>query len=384
MEEKRDILVKPYKILIVDDDPLIVQTLERLLFKKHFLFHSVNTGEKALEAVTNLNPDIVLLDVMMMQMDGYQVCRSLKNSPHYKNLPVIFLTSNTTIEDIIKGFRAGAVDYITKPFNPEELIARLETHLELKRSREEIKHMDMIKTKFFSIMSNDIKDALIGLRGVASFLHQELSETNTATSEPLKMSRLLLNDSNELYNLLENLIEWATIELGKKQIIPVKVNIYDFISESVNEFENAIIQKNLTINITADHNSETFLASDQMNSIFQRLLSNAIKYSYRDGVIHIGYQHAEGENIFTFQDQGVGMPDDVVENVFRLDTPHPKTIGTFQEKGSGLGLIICKTLTDRLNGSISMESIKNKGVKIIIRVPEMQGLPEHENMIINN
>jgi two-component system, sensor histidine kinase and response regulator len=380
MEEKRDILVKPYKILIVDDDPLIVQTLERLLFKKHFLFHSVNSGEKALDAVVNLNPDIVLLDVMMMQMDGYQVCRTLKNTPQYKNLPVIFLTSNTTVEDIIKGFRAGAVDYITKPFNPEELIARLETHLELKRSREEIKHMDMIKTKFFSIMSNDIKDSLIGLRGVASFLHQELSETNIDNSEPLKMSRLLLNDSNELYNLLENLIEWATIELGKKQIIPENVNVYDFINKIVNEFNNALNQKNLTVEISAEQH-EAVLASDHMESIFQNLLSNAIKYSYKDGVINIKYEKHDGENIFIFEDQGVGMPDDAVEHIFRLDTPHPKTIGTAQEKGTGLGLIICKTLIDTLNGSISMESIKNKGVKITIRVPELQVLSEQENIL---
>jgi two-component system, sensor histidine kinase and response regulator len=380
MEEKRDILVKPYKILIVDDDPLIVQTLERLLFKKHFLFHSVNSGEKALDAVVNLNPDIVLLDVMMMQMDGYQVCRTLKNTPQYKNLPVIFLTSNTTVEDIIKGFRAGAVDYITKPFNPEELIARLETHLELKRSREEIKHMDMIKTKFFSIMSNDIKDSLIGLRGVASFLHQELSETNIDNSEPLKMSRLLLNDSNELYNLLENLIEWATIELGKKQIIPENVNVYNFINKIVNEFNNALNQKNLTVEISAEQH-EAVLASDHMESIFQNLLSNAIKYSYKDGVINIKYEKHDGENIFIFEDQGVGMPDDAVEHIFRLDTPHPKTIGTAQEKGTGLGLIICKTLIDTLNGSISMESIKNKGVKITIRVPELQVLSEQENIL---
>ena len=372
MEKKRDILIKPYKILIVDDDPLVVKTLERLLFKKNFLFHSVSSGEKALEVVRDITPDIILLDVMMSEIDGYEVCQNLKKQPFSQNIPVIFLTSNTEIDDVIKGFQAGAVDYIVKPFNSAELIARLETHLELKRSREEIKLMDLIKTKFFSIMTNDIQNSLIGLKGVANFLHQELSEKNIDPNEPLKLSKILLNDSSELYDLLENLIEWASIELGLKEPNIEKIKVDTFIQENIDFFEDLLQNKNLKTTITGDSQQEIVIAKGHLESILHRLISNAIKYSHTGGFITIDFKKKEEQNIFTIIDEGVGMNQEVVENVFRLDTPHPKTIGTYQEKGTGLGLIICKTLVDSLQGNIIIESQKNKGSKIIIAIPEIK------------
>ena len=372
MEKKRDILIKPYKILIVDDDPLVVKTLERLLFKKNFLFHSVSSGEKALEVIQDITPDIILLDVMMSDIDGYEVCQNLKKQPFSKNIPVIFLTSNTEIDDVIKGFQAGAVDYIVKPFNSAELIARLETHLELKRSREEIKLMDLIKTKFFSIMTNDIQNSLIGLKGVANFLHQELSEKNIDPNEPLKLSKILLNDSSELYDLLENLIEWASIELGLKEPNIQTVKVDAFIQENIDFFEDLLQNKNLKTAITGDAQQEIVIAKGHLESILHRLISNAIKYSQTGGFITIDFKKKEDQNIFTIADEGIGMSQEVVENVFRLDTPHPKTIGTYQEKGTGLGLIICKTLADSLQGNIIIESQKNKGSKVIVAIPEIK------------
>jgi two-component system, sensor histidine kinase and response regulator len=372
MQEKRDTLIKPYKILIVDDDPLIVKTLERILYKRNFLFHSVTSGEKALEAIHDINPDIVLLDVLMSEIDGYEVCRKLKKLPGRDHIPVIFLTSSTGIDDVVKGFKSGAVDYVVKPFNSAELIARLETHLELKRSKEELRQTDLLKTKFFSIMTRDIKNSIIGLKGVASFLLQELMEVDAEANESLKLSRLLVNDSSELYDLLENLIEWASIELGQKKIVIKEIMVCDFLNDSVKTFENAITNKDLQVNIVCENNVFTRLPVGHLESILHGMVSNAVKYSEKGSIINVEYQRKDDQNIFTVTDEGVGMAEDVAENVFRLDTPHPKTIGTYGEKGTGVGLIICKTLIDRVNGTIAIDSAKGKGTRITSCIPDPQ------------
>jgi two-component system, sensor histidine kinase and response regulator len=370
MEDKRDILKKPYKILIVDDDPFVIKTLERILFKKNFLFHSVTSGEKALQVICDINPDIVLLDVLMSDIDGYDVCKKLKKLPGGEHIPVIFLTGNTGIDEVVKGFKAGAVDYIVKPFNTAELVARLETHLELKRSREEIKQMDLLKTKFFSIMTQDIKNSIIGLKGVASFLMHELTDVEPENNEPLKLSKILLNDSTELYQLLENLIEWASIELGQKKIITEEIITESFIREIIFSHESLINQKEIYVEVICPQNFKVRLQTSHFKSILHRLISNALKYSNKGGKISVSFSYSENMNTFIVEDFGVGMPEDVAENVFRLDTPHPKTIGTNGEKGTGVGLIICKTLADRINGTISIETQKSKGTRVVLKALE--------------
>jgi two-component system, sensor histidine kinase and response regulator len=370
MEDKRDILKKPYKILIVDDDPFVIKTLERILFKKNFLFHSVTSGEKALQVICDINPDIVLLDVLMSDIDGYDVCKKLKKLPGGEHIPVIFLTGNTGIDEVVKGFKAGAVDYIVKPFNTAELVARLETHLELKRSREEIKQMDLLKTKFFSIMTQDIKNSIIGLKGVASFLMHELTDVEPENNEPLKLSKILLNDSTELYQLLENLIEWASIELGQKKIITKEINICKFLHDMVAPFNKDIQHKEIYLVVICNSDLIKIMPVSHLESIMHGLISNAVKYSNKGGKILVEHKFDDNQDIFQITDEGVGMIEEVAENVFRLDTPHPKTIGTFKEKGTGVGLIICKTLADRINGTITLETQKGKGTKAIFSLPD--------------
>lgn len=128
-------------ILIVDDNPQNIQVLGSVLKTKNYDVSISMTGLEALDYLTHDQPDLILLDVMMPQMDGYEVCRIIKKDNALKNIPIVFITAKSETEDIVKGFKTGAVDYISKPFNSEELLARVETHIELYRSREEIKKL---------------------------------------------------------------------------------------------------------------------------------------------------------------------------------------------------------------------------------------------------
>lgn len=133
MSDKKDL------VLVVDDNPQNLQVLGPMLEKKGYDVAFATSGEQALEFASGEKPDLVLLDIMMPGMDGYQVCERLKKEKTTASIPVIFLTAKSDTDDIVRGFEAGGVDYVTKPFNSAELLARVKTHLELKNAREEIK-----------------------------------------------------------------------------------------------------------------------------------------------------------------------------------------------------------------------------------------------------
>ncbi len=126
---------KKKRILIVDDDPVNMQLLEELLTENGYRVDASSDGSEALEFIENESPDLILLDVMMPGLDGYEICEKLKSSVETKHIPIIFLTAKTEVEDVVKGFKVGGVDYVSKPFNSEELMARVNTHIEIKMLR---------------------------------------------------------------------------------------------------------------------------------------------------------------------------------------------------------------------------------------------------------
>ncbi len=359
--------IKPYKILIVDDDLTVVKMVEKILFNKYYILLNAKDGTEAYEKAKEWLPDIILMDILMPGMDGYRTCEKLRENHKTQNIPVIFLTSYDKPDEVVKGFEAGAVDYVTKPFFAGELRARVKTHLELKRSREEIKDMHLLKTKFFSIVTNDIRDSLIGVKGVANFLVQDIENNNV--DEIIKLAKILQGDSEQLYELLEDLIEWAVIESERFEMIMVPVNVQNSINEAVNALKRQIFQKDIKLVYDVDENLSFYCDPEVMNSVLFRLLMNAIKYSNVGGKVFIETRSNERFATISVKDEGVGMDMDVVENVFRLDTPHPKTTGTANEGGSGLGLIICKSLVEKWDGSIWIESKKYRGAKVSFTVP---------------
>lgn len=370
--EKRDTTISPFKIMIVDDDPLVIKALEKILFKKNYLFFSVNSGEEALESIKDIEPDMILLDVFMQGLTGFEVCSELKKKGITNKIPVIFLTSNDQTSEVIKGFKNGAVDYILKPFNAEELLARVQTHLELKKAREEIKLMNLIKTRFFSIMTSDIKDALTGVKGVAEFLHDELKHESIDIEEIKKLSDLLLADSTELYQFVTGLIKWEHIETEITLPTLVPFNAEKMLDDLIQEMEPVIKEKNIHISKHLPNKHTLYTSKPIVKDIVTELIKNAVKYSYEGGHISITFEKEQNLNIIKVEDEGVGMDKEVAEHVFRLDTPHPKTIGTKNEKGIGLGLVICYAQVRKLNGNISIFSEKLKGAKVIVTLPDLE------------
>lgn len=359
--------IKPFKILIVDDDVSVVKMVEKILFNKYYVLLSATGGAEAFEKAKEWQPDIILMDIVMPDMDGYQACELLRD--HYKtyNIPVIFLSGYDKPEEVVKGFEVGAVDYVTKPFYAGELQARVKTHLDLKRSKEELKEVHQLKARFFSLITNDIRDSLIGVKGVANFLVQDIEENNT--EEIIKLAKILQSDSEQLYDLLEDLIEWAVIESERFEMATVSIDVRKTMNEVLHLVKKPIFQKDIKIEMLIEENLHFHCDPEMFVSALHRLLMNAVKYSQPGGKVTLEVSTDPKNVIVAVKDEGVGMDQDVVDNIFRIDTPHPKTTGTANETGSGLGLIICKSLIEKWGGRIWIESKKHRGVKVFFTIP---------------
>ncbi len=372
MYTKRDLKTNPFRILIVEDDPMITQSLERLLSEKNYVFRSVQSGEEVMDAFDEFLPDLILLDIIMLDLSGYDVCRMLRNSEKARSVPVIFITSRNKPREIVEGFNAGAVDYVTKPFHPKELLARIGTHLELLRIREELKLMNIMKTKFFSIITNDIKETFTGITDVAHFLQNELTGSSFNKDESIKLIKHLLEESEDLDELLDNLIEWESIEIGKTVFINETANLKEIIKELEKHFSSEMLEKNIQLNINVDDNYSFINDKNAVSNIIKRVLSNAIKYSLINGKIYIKAAKVNSQNKVIIKDEGIGMDPDSLNQLFRYDTPSAKTVGTQSETGAGLGLIICKTLSEKIQGAIKIESKKSFGTTVTFNFPDLE------------
>jgi len=163
-------------VLVVEDIPKNMEVVCNILRKEGYRLAMAGNGLQGLEMVPNVKPDLILLDIMMPEMDGFEVCKRLKENPETKDIPIIFLTAIVETVDIVKGFEMGAVDYVTKPFKGAELTSRVRTHLELKFARESLQELNATKDKFFSIIAHDLKDPLSYLLLSADMLYNQYEE----------------------------------------------------------------------------------------------------------------------------------------------------------------------------------------------------------------
>jgi two-component system, sensor histidine kinase and response regulator len=362
--EKKEIC-RDKVILMIDDIPQNLDLLRSILQKHDIKVLTAVNGKEGLSIANSEKPDLILLDIKMPEMDGYEVCETLKSDPETKDIPVIFISGGSRKEEIIKGLRIGAVDYITKPFNTDELMARVHTHLELKyskdlisRQNEELKELNAMKDKFFSTMAHDLKNPLSSVLGFSEILSSSADASDWESTK--EMAEYIRKEAVSAFNLLENLLLWSRSQTNRLQIIIQPAILSVIVDECFNTLSAQAVNKNIKLNSEVDKDIMVNVDLNLTASIFKNLISNAIKFSYPGKTITIRSTKQEDSIIVSVNNFGIGIKPESIKTLFKIDSSH-STHGTNDEKGTGLGLILCREFLDKLGGRIWVESFPDAG-----------------------
>ncbi len=353
-------------ILIVDDVAKNVQVLGNLLSEFDYQLVVAMSGRQALDTLARIKPDLILLDIMMPEIDGFEVCRQLKNLESTRDIPVIFLTAKTDAEDIVKGFELGAVDYITKPFVRTELLARVKTHLSLKKTKEQLFDEIAAKNKFFSIISHELRGSFSVILGFVKIM-QEYRDTLSET-EVSDLINELGSNAKSTFELLENLLYWARMQTTGIRIKAEKLPAYDLVEQIIKTLKEIAHKKDIKIISGISPGNIIFADDNMIQTIIRNLVSNAIKFSHRGETITISSEVMGNQIKISVTDTGVGIYPDKIDTLFRIDAK-VTTLGTENEKGSGLGLVLCKEFVELNQGEIGIESEVGKGTTVWIKLP---------------
>ena len=349
---------KKASILIVDDNPQNLQLMGSIIYDKGYNVSISTSGENALESISQQLPDLILLDIQMPEMDGFEVCKILKSNTITKDIPIIFLTAVTDSGNIVRGFEMGAVDYITKPFNKGELIARIATHVELKISREKLTELNAAKDKFFSIIAHDLRNPTFTLK---LLLHQLVKDYSSYSKQEVMHYLTGLEDATEnLHVLLEDLLLWSKTQWGGLVSHSERIHLKSVVDDKILQCQSAANTKDIEIKSTVC--KDVYVNADEMmlKTVVLNLLTNAIKFTNDHGIIEITETASDKFIQVSIKDSGTGMDETELNKLFYID--HSVTLkGCDHEEVNGLGLILCKEFTERNGGEITVKSEKEKG-----------------------
>lgn len=352
-------------VLVVDDNPQNLKVLGSILTENGLKPAFAQSGRKALISIQTRRPDLILLDIMMPEMDGFELCQQLQQNPETQDIPVIFLTAKTEKEDVIQGLELGAVDYVTKPFNTLELIKRVKTHLRLKNTEEQLKQALAAKNQFFSIIAHDLVNIFHASLTASQMLADQQGKREE--SKIYKMLSLIQNSLNQGENLLRNLLEWSRSQTGKIQMIPETLKISMIINHNIILLASQAKEKN--IHLSSSVGDLSVVADPNMlDTVIRNLLTNAIKFTPIDGFITISAKKQDSQVEISISDTGIGIKPEDIDKLFRIDVRHT-TYGTAQERGSGLGLLLCQEFVEQNGGTLCVESEWGSGSRFYFNLP---------------
>jgi signal transduction histidine kinase len=364
------------KVLIVDDDRLNIRVLAGILKGEGYVLAEADSGENALSTFASFRPDLVLLDVMLPGIDGFETCRRLKQQYGDKSAPVIFITARSESDDVVEGLSAGGVDYLPKPFKPKEVLARIRTHLQneiLSEQRkvlvEQLRKANAAKNRFLGMAAHDLRNPLASIRGIAEFMRE--GAVGPLTPEQLDLIETIHGASQSMLHMVNELLDVATIEAGELKLSLEMYNLGNLVAKSVSMISREALKKKT--HVTFDTPVEpVMLAIDpaKMKQVVDNLLSNAIKYSPPGSSIRafVTPNPVNSTCSFSVRDQGPGIADDERDKLFK-DFSRLSSKPTGGEKSTGLGLAICRKIVEAHHGLIVAENLPERGCEFRVTLP---------------
>jgi signal transduction histidine kinase len=359
------------RVLVIDDNPKNLDVLSELLEQQDLDVLFAVDGTSGLQCAVSGHPDLILLDIMMPGLDGFETCRQLKANENTKDIPVIFMTALSETTEKVKGFERGAVDYITKPIEPEEVLARVNTHLtiqrlqqDLKRSFECEKELNRLKSRFLAIASHEFRSPLIAIQMTTNTLKrhgQRMSlDKKIAAFERIERGVKFMS------GILDDVLIISKVDAEIHEFSPKPTDIESVCREVIEEFRAMNEGSHtLTLSVTGEH---FHLIVDQklLRYIFSNLLANAMKYSPEGGAVHVDLIQKDQEILLCVKDEGMGISKE--DQLHLFDAFH-RGANVSDIQGTGLGLSIVKQFVELHNGSITVESELNKGATFTVILP---------------
>ncbi len=366
------------EILIVDDNPANLELLTRLLSNAGYKTRAATSGQRALQSSRLSAPDLVLLDISMPDLDGYEVCKLFKEDPAVRSVPILFISALDDPLDKVTAFSVGGEDYITKPFQPEEVVARVrhqlriaglkrdleERNRHLERLSEELRRNDELKNQFLGIVAHDLRNPLGNLVLAAQLLQDEedLEEIHSIAAR-------MVREGMEMSQLINRFLEVAALEAGGVSTEPEAFELGKTVHLVVQRHSETAAGKSIALEEDLPASPvQAFADLKFVKEILDNLLTNALKFSPPRSSIRISAGQEGGAFVFAIQDQGPGLTEEDRKRLFgRFAVLSAKP--TAGEKSTGLGLFIVKHMVDAMGGSIRAEDAPGGGTLFRVTIP---------------
>lgn len=359
--------MKKHTILVVDDEPANQFLLDGLLTAHEYNPVIASSGMECLEILKQELPDLILLDIMMPKMTGLEALTSIIQDDNLKHIPVIMVSAKTASSDIQEALNMGAIDYIKKPFDEMELLARVRVGIRLKENEDSLRDMINLRNNFVKIVSHDLRSPFTAIHGFAELLLLKGENLSDDQKDSIQYIVQAVEYSDDYFN---KLLSWTMLDHGDLELARTDFSVKSVIDGLLRVFERKASDKQVKIENLIDESYKINADETFFRQVVSNLINNALKFTPEGGIIQCYQEQQDGSSTIVIADNGVGMPAEITPETLFGDSILQSTKGTKGEKGTGIGLSICKKILDAHQFGFSFRRKPDSGTEFLIQIQQ--------------